>query len=160
MSAVIWIDEWLSLACTHLQRQLQPAIDAAVDAPRGVEVPQRMQALVLRTALVIDEAYSTHFSKSHGSHLKTRHPLACFPAPLLSASNLIGAPHLGHFNACTGSISSPAGGSHWPPDPCPLGQLVRLAHVPVVAASPLRDGGAKLRTIYSRHSDHSRDRRR
>src|SRR5262249_30427726 len=39
----------------HLERQLEAAIDAAVDAPRGVEVAQGVQALVFRTAMLIDD---------------------------------------------------------------------------------------------------------
>src|SRR5215471_14827671 len=41
----------MSHACLHeLERQLEPAIGAPVDAPRRVEVPQAMQAGVLRLA--------------------------------------------------------------------------------------------------------------
>ena len=39
----------------HLQRQLQAAIDAAVDAPAGIEMPERMQG-ILRLAVRIDDA--------------------------------------------------------------------------------------------------------
>ena len=39
----------------QLERQFEPAVDAAVDAPRGVEVAQRVQALVFRAAMLIDD---------------------------------------------------------------------------------------------------------
>ena len=35
----------------HLERQLEAAIDAAVDAPRRIEVPQAVQAGVLGVAV-------------------------------------------------------------------------------------------------------------
>src|SRR4051812_33509380 len=40
----------------QLERQFEPAVDAAVDAPRGVEVAEPVQALVFRTAVPIDDA--------------------------------------------------------------------------------------------------------
>ena len=40
----------------HLKGQLEPAVHPAVDAPRGVEVAQRMEALVFRPAMLIDDA--------------------------------------------------------------------------------------------------------
>ena len=40
----------------HLERGPEPAVGAAVDAPRGVEVPERMQTGVLRRAAGIDDA--------------------------------------------------------------------------------------------------------
>src|SRR5262245_12930786 len=40
----------------YLERQFESTIDAAVDAPGGVEVPQCMQALVFCTAMLIDDA--------------------------------------------------------------------------------------------------------
>ena len=38
----------------QLERQFQTAVDAAVDAPRGVEVAQAVQALVLGAAMLVD----------------------------------------------------------------------------------------------------------
>ena len=39
-----------------LQRQLEPAVDTAVDAPGGIEMPQTMQPGVLRLAGCCDDA--------------------------------------------------------------------------------------------------------
>src|SRR5262245_58848929 len=42
----------------NLERQLEPAVDAPVNAPGGVEVPQGMQSLVFRPTVLIDDASS------------------------------------------------------------------------------------------------------
>jgi len=39
----------------HLQRQFEPAVGTAIDAPRGVEVAQAMQAGILRAPVLIDD---------------------------------------------------------------------------------------------------------
>jgi hypothetical protein len=40
----------------RLERQLQPAIDAPIDAPARVEMPQAVQPLILRAPVLIDDA--------------------------------------------------------------------------------------------------------
>jgi hypothetical protein len=44
----------------HLERQFEPAVDAPVDAPRGVEVAQRVQPSVLGVAIGIGDAGLLH----------------------------------------------------------------------------------------------------
>ena len=39
----------------QLERQLEPAVDAPVDAPRGIEVAQAVQALVFGAAVLVDD---------------------------------------------------------------------------------------------------------
>ena len=39
----------------QLERQFEPAVNAPVDAPRGVEVAQAVQALVFCTAVLVDD---------------------------------------------------------------------------------------------------------
>ena len=56
MSAVILDRGMAESGLHHLERQFEAAVGAAVDAPRGMEVPQRMQAAVFRAAVPIDDA--------------------------------------------------------------------------------------------------------
>jgi len=56
VSAVILDRGMAESGLHHLERQFEAAVGAAVDAPRGMEVPQRMQAAVFRAAVPIDDA--------------------------------------------------------------------------------------------------------
>jgi len=49
----------------YLRRQFEATVNFAVDAPRGIEVAQRMQAGVLRLVLVVDDASGAHRCNEH-----------------------------------------------------------------------------------------------
>ena len=109
MSAVILDRGMAESGLHHLERQFEAAVGAAVDAPRGMEVPQRMEAAVFRAAVPIDDA---------SGNLRRVESALDDTVPVIDAALAVGEGEaefaVGTSEVCSRSTDKTIGGTNWP----------------------------------------------
>src|SRR5215469_13274520 len=88
----------------HLERQLEPAVDAPVDAPGSVEVAQAVEARILGSPIAVDDA---------GGHLRRMKAALDDRVAMLDASPAVGEDEIKRGLGAGEAVFAQRGDQHW-----------------------------------------------